>query len=333
MSASTTVWDGRITGMHGIARFAREVYSRLPAQPDAWTDARTSPYSAFAPVETAVMLRRRRADLFLSPTYAPALRGPYQQLITVHDLIFLDVDAESSLAKRQYFERLVRPTIRRANAVMTVSEFSRKRLVEWSGLAEDRVFMVGNGCSEAPLDDVAGALTDRARDPFVLFVGNERVHKNFRLVARAMKHVEAGVRLVTVGLSQEYLDQTCSETGLDRARVTGHVGIDDAKLTELYTAASVLAVPSTYEGFGLIALEALARGVMSVYCCDAVDEVVGSTGVRSADADDEVAYADALTRAMASPTPVSELLARADSFRWTDVARRVDAARRDVLEA
>lgn len=331
MNVGTTVWDGRITGMHGIARFSREVYSRLPVQPAAWTRARTKPYSPLAPAEAALMLRRRRADLFLSPTYAPALPGPYRQLITVHDLIFLDVAAESSLVKRQYFDRLVRPTIRRTGAVMTVSEFSRQRLVEWSGLPADSVHMVGNGCSEAPLEDIDGALLARDRDPYVLFVGNEREHKNFRLLARAMTLVDTSVRLVTVGLSPTFLDRVCTETGLARIRVTPHVGIGDVELTALYSAASVLAVPSTYEGFGLIALEALARGVMTVYCCDAVSEVVGSTGNRSTN--EAGAFADALTRAISSPTPIAELLLRSERFRWQDVAVRVDAASRMLLGA
>ena len=334
MNARTrrSLWDGRFTGKHGIARFATEVYRNLSSPPPKWSDARFPPYSMLAPLEAAREIRRTGSGLLVSPSYAVAAPGRHRQLLTVHDLILLDVQEETSLAKRVYFERLVRPAIQRSGAVMTVSEFSKRRLIEWTGLAPENVFMVGNGCSMPILEQPEAAIQGRVADPYVLFVGNERVHKNFRLVVQAMTHVDNDVRLVTVGLSDPFLDAECTLAGLERTRVTGMRGIDDAQLTQLYTGASCLAVPSTYEGFGLIALEALARGVPSVYCCEAVAEVVGDAGLRSPDTLDDVAFAATIDQALAGALPVATLTARAEIFRWQDVAERVALAELAVAQ-
>lgn len=322
------LWDGRFRGQHGIARFGQESYRHLAWQPTTWTTDRCKPYSPAGALEMAVELRRRKTRFLISPSYAAAPAGPYQQILTVHDLILLDVEAESSRGKQAYFKYLVRPAIRRAGVVMTVSEFSRRRIVDWSGLEPEQVVVVGNGCS-MPLVDPA-LDKPRAERPYLLYVGNERPHKNFSLVTQAMALLTDDIDLVTVGLSESFVAARCAEAGIPGHRVRTHRHISDATLLELYDGAEVLAVPSTYEGFGLIALEALARGVPSVYCCDAVGEVVGDTGFRSSDPHDAEGYADALRRALARPRASGALVSRASMFRWSDVGQRVSDVIRTV---
>lgn len=320
--ASGTLWDGRVEGAHGIARFAREVYTRLDPRPDAWKGKRP-PYSALAPLEAARALRAADANLLLSPTYAVALPGPYRQVVTVHDLILLSDPHESSLLKRTYFDRLVRPAIARSGLVMTVSEYSQREIARWAGLELDQVVVVGNGCSMPLLPDATTARRARQSDPYVLFVGNDRPHKNFVTLARAMASIQADARLVTVGVSPDSVARLADGTGLDVARVDIRMGLDDQTLQALYTNASVLSVPSTVEGFGLIALEAAARGVPTVYSCDALAEVLGTTGIRSGDPFDHHSLAASLRDALGSTPDHSALVARAASFRWEDVALRV----------
>ena len=102
-------------------------------------------------------------------------------------------------------------------------------------------------------------------------------------------------------------------------------GISEAELRELYLRASCVALPSTYEGFGLVALEGMAVGTPTAYTCDAVHEVVGKLGFRSGSTTDGEAYAAALTQAMSTDSSIRHnLVARAITFSWDDVAKLVE---------
>jgi glycosyltransferase involved in cell wall biosynthesis len=320
------IWDGRYVGQHGIARFASEVYTRLPSLPPSLKPSRLKPTGVFGSTAAALELRSRRARLLVSPGYAPSLPGRYSQLLTLHDLIHLESAESASRLKRMYYENLVLPVVRKAGLVMTVSEFSRDRIINWTGLAPEQVVNVGNGCSVEFLDADQAASMDWGADEgqFVLFVGNQRPHKNFRLLAESLPFLSTDVRIVTVGLGLDYVARILREAGTEPGRVDVKMAVDDAELTRLYSKAACLAVPSSYEGFGLIALEAMARGTPAAYVCDAVGEVVGGTGVRCrADATPEE-FAACLTRAIdLKGKKRAELVTRARAFQWDDVARKV----------
>jgi len=243
----------------------------------------------------------------------------------VHDLIHLRVDDESSRTKRLYYGRVVLPAIRSAQRVLTGSQFSRNELIAWTGLPPEAVVAVGYGCSFAPGTraelDAAAATEGRT----VLFVGNPKPHKNLALVVAALRHMTEDVRVVTVGVPHEYVAEKCAEYGVALSRFNVLQRISDAELRHLYITAACVALPSTYEGFGLAALEGMAVGTPTAYVCDAVEEVVGALGFRSASTTDGEAYSDALTQAMAMEgSDRHTLIARAMTFSWDDSAKLVE---------
>jgi len=266
-------------------------------------------------------------DLFVSPGFNASLSRHHHQLITVHDLIHLHVKAESSHTKRLYYQRIVLPAIRSAQQVLTVSQFSRNELIEWTGLPAEAIVVVGNGCSLAPATSAEldrGAAASRTT---ILFVGNSKPHKNLSLLIAALRHMNHEVRVVTVGIPPERITEECEAYGVQRDRVSSYQGISDAELRELYVTAACVALPSTYEGFGLVALEGMAVGTPTAYVCEAIGELVGSLGFRSGSPTDAEAYAGALTEAMEQkPLLANQLLARASTFSWDDVARKVESA-------
>jgi glycosyltransferase involved in cell wall biosynthesis len=233
------------------------------------------------PLWLAYQCARRRVDLLFSPGFNAAA-GRTRQLLVVHDLIHLLYPAESSGVKQLYYEQLVRPAIRRTGAVATVSEFSRKAIVEWSGLDPDRVLVAPGALSAAFLDPKPGADTRGPEDepaPYVLYVGNGKPHKNVPLLLDALGRLP-DLRLVCVGLRPSDV----VGTKLPASRITLLRGVADGDLARLYSRAQCLAFPSQYEGFGLPALEALSQGTPVAYLSDAVGETVGDgCGVRSGD--------------------------------------------------
>lgn len=320
----TVLLDSRWGGRHGIGRHADEVRQHLRSPHVALRGRRVEPASAFDPAHIAVSARRVGAGLFYTPGFNAGMPGSYLQLLTVHDLIHLSVRAETSVIKSAYYRGLVLPAVRRTGAVLTVSEYSRKAIHRWSGLAIEKIVNIGNGCS-APLATPSELSEGReAARPFVLFVGNPKAHKNPALFFRAMKLLP-DFRAVVVGLSPAVARAHSDRAGLSRNSVDVLVGIDNERLYSLYARAAAVAVPSVEEGFGLVALEALARGTATAYCCDAVGEVVGDLGSR-ADAHDVGEFARALERAAStSDRDRAALVARAALFSWAEVASKVDA--------
>jgi glycosyltransferase involved in cell wall biosynthesis len=113
----------------------------------------------------------------------------------------------------------------------------------------------------------------RGGNPYVLFIGNAKPHKNLRLLAAAMDALP-DLELVCVGVTDEDV-RAAGASSATAARTTALTGIDDRQLAGLYRDAQCLAFPSTYEGFGLPAREAMSLGTPVAHACEAVAETVG----------------------------------------------------------
>lgn len=319
--------DARWRGAHGIGRFAAEIVPRIC--PRATLDGKRRPATVLDPLRISIGVRAAGATTFYTPGYNVGLRGAYRQVVTLHDLIHLEVDDERSVLKQTYYDRLVRPAVRDSGVVMTVSEFSRSRISAWSGLAPERVVNVGAGCSlrRATAEEIAARATAGSHG-LVLYVGNEKPHKNLPLLLAALASMPRDVNVTTVGVSPGRVASLASLAGVDPTRVRAHGRVSDATLRELYLSADCLAMPSVYEGLGLPPLEAMAVGTPSAYVAEAVGESVGPLGFRARS--EPEAFAEAIAQAMEhGPTLRAALVERSQEFSWDDVAHRVMA----VLEA
>jgi glycosyltransferase involved in cell wall biosynthesis len=307
--------DVRHAGDHGIARYAREVRSRLSVGWQPFDNGLRSGSPA-----DAVSLKRLalpRDSILYNPGFEA---GPARcaQLLTVHDLTHLQMDEGHHRLKRGYYERLVKPAITKAGNVLTVSETSADDIRCW--LADDRIIVTvtGNGCSDAFTEAGAAFVADRA---YVLYVGNFKWHKNPRPLFQAIRQLpDLDLRVVTS--DQESAVRLAAESGI-LERVHVHLGITDEKLAELYRGSVVLAFPSRWEGFGLPALEALRCGTKVVYFegATSVSEVCSGSQFPFADADSHEAIADQIAEAAKSTFRRPANLDRHD---WDLVAERVN---------
>lgn len=319
------VFDARWAGPHGIGRFAAEVRKRLRGPVADITGAH--PVSARGLVESELLPHRfaGRGYTYFSPGYTPCLSWGGPHAFTVHDLIHLDVPAESSAIKTGYYDKVVKRAVRREGAVLTVSNFSRHRIAGWAGVDPEKLTVVGNGVDDSFTPDGPRM---QGPWPYLLHVGNTKPHKNLTRVLQALKGVP-DLHLVCSSAPDQDLINLARRLGCDD-RLHFRSGIPEADLPAFYRGAEAVVIASLYEGFGLPALEGMASGVPVVASdTTAVAEVVGDAAV-TVDPNDvdtiragiETAVADDAVRArlrVAGPQ-------RATRFSWDRVGQSVVAA-------
>jgi glycosyltransferase involved in cell wall biosynthesis len=286
-------------------------------------------------------------DVFHSPDFVlPPVRHS-RSLLTVHDLAFLLRPECADESLREYLEKAVPHSVRRADFVVADSENTRNDVICLLGIPPERVAVVPGGVEPTftPVDDPARL--DRLRDrlgvgdaPFILSVGVIEPRKNLRMLFNAYRIMRDRKvlphRLVVVGrrgwLWEDTVEQAENSPYRDDIVFVGFVPEED--LPAMYSAADVFAFPSLYEGFGLPPLEAMACGTPVVVSdSSSLPEVVGDAGLQ-VDPHDPDALAVALERAILDEPLRAELrrrgLERAATFTWAAAAGRLLAVYRHL---
>jgi glycosyltransferase involved in cell wall biosynthesis len=263
-------------------------------------------------------LRRLRPDLahFL---YAipPGYRG--RSVVTIHDLSFEHLPDVMGLKDRLLFKTQVPRSARRADRVLTGSEWTMRDLVERYDLAEERIVVTPYGVDPAFHPD-----GPRFNGHYALFVGAIQPRKDPLTAVKALALLNSDLRLLLIGpekLGAGRVREEVDRLGLgQRVEWKGHVEWNE--LATLYRGAAVLVFSSRYEGFGLPVLEAMACGTPVVAStAGAIPEVAGDAAVL-VQPGDPVALAGGIERALADRKRlVAAGLERASRFTWTETAR------------
>lgn len=299
-------------------------------------------------------LRRQGTDLYHSTNYMMPLpgfprhrRGPVAAVATIHDLIpmvYRD-HAPKSRKSRMYplYAGLMRQIAARADAIITVSESSKRDVIEHLGLPErekEKVHVVYNG-----LHPVFHQAHDVPRHdpPEILYVGRLDPYKNvLQLISafhEAMKNLPAGTRLRIIGPPDErYPEPMSLARQLDLFPYMDWEGhVDDDTLVEAFRRASVLVLPSEYEGFGLPVAEAMACGT-PVICSHAssLPEVGGDAAV-TVPPGDLFALSEALTRVLGDESLRRDMQAKglkqAEKFQCGAMARETLAVYESLVNS
>lgn len=291
-------------------------------------------------LELPLLARRRGYDvvLLLAANRRVPLWCPCPAVGTVHDLSSFHVDGKYDPVRDLYVRRVLPGLIHRLAHVITVSEASRRDIVERCAVPASRVAVIPHGIDRDRFSpgDAARAREALApfgvRAPFLVYVSRvEHPGKNHvglidafdRLKARGAPH-----QLVLAGADRERADEVHARAAASPfARDIRFLGFTpDPLVPELYRAADALVFPSLYEGFGLPVLEAMACGAPVL--CSGVSSLpeVGGAAARYFDPRAPDRIAEALEEVTAD-AGVRERLARASLARAAEFSMEAAARR------
>ncbi len=298
-------------------------------------------------------LKDDKIDVAHTQYNIPLLGAPCPVVTTIHDVSFR-VHPDLFLPKdRWVLNTLVPHSMKKAAAVVAVSESTRRDIRRfYPAVPAEKVSVVleaaGPQFQPPNGQETARATANKALEldnrPYLLAVGVLQPRKNLTLLLEAFARLKSGPhppphRLVIAG-KRGWLDDTDSRrTALpDAVRreivLAGYVA--DADLPALYGGADALCYPSRYEGFGLPPLEAMACGC-PVLCSrsSSLPEVIGDAGILLP-ADDAGAWASALETLLASPAAMAVWrergLKRAALFSWEKAAQETLAVYKECIK-
>ncbi len=313
-----------------MERWTVELIPRLKAlAPDLYEIAQPPPSATGRGLgqaweQGALPLRalRARAKLIFSPANLAPVAWP-RNVVMVHDVAVLR-DPEAYSRAYAFWHRSVGiAATRRALCVLTVSEFSRRELIELVGLRPDRVVVVRGGVDErfsVTADPAPAAAAFGLDRPYVLTVSTADRRKNLGALSEAARQLnEQEIDLVWAGESRPYFAGARVASGV---RALGYV--PDAHLPGLYAGARAFVLASRYEGLGLTCVEAMACGTPVVAANRAaLPETCGDAALL-VDPDDPDAVARCVVEAATDESLREQLrragLRRASEFSWDRAA-------------
>jgi glycosyltransferase involved in cell wall biosynthesis len=254
---------------------------------------RSPSYSVREQFGVPLSLRREKVDLFHAPHYVLPPLTPCRSIVTIHDCIHLMFPQylPNRLAYA-YARTFLWTATRQAERVLTVSEASRRDLLRLLGVPAEKICVIPNAIDERfwvpPPEEEVVRVRERYQlnDPFVLYTGNIKPHKNIERLIEAFYRLRRGgpdnLRLLIIG--DEISKYPTLRRAVHRHMLHKHVRflgfVPDGTLAVLYRLAAVFAFPSLYEGFGLPPLEAMASGTPVVTSnVSSLPEVVGDAAV------------------------------------------------------
>jgi glycosyltransferase involved in cell wall biosynthesis len=293
----------------------------------------------------------RHQSLIHSLYFAAPVLATCPVVVTIHDVIPLVVPGYHRSRQSLVYSAFMARAVKRAAAVLTVSEHSRRDIVRTLGIAESRVFVTYEAVDDRFSPEAEDGEREEVRrryalpERFVLYTGGAERRKGIDTLVRAWSVVASRMRSRGVGLvvvadfpppDRLYPDirGLARELGVE-AEITFVRVVAEEDIPALYRSALAFAFPSTYEGFGFTPLEALASGLPVIASnATSIPEVVGDAGVLLPPGDIP-AWADALVHVVEGDAERESLLARrverARSFSWLKTAEQTAAVYREVL--
>jgi len=297
------------------------------------------------------LIRKHRFDVFHGPAFVLPVPCPCPGVITVHDVSFRLFPEFFERRWLLYITSMMPKALQSASAVITGSHHAKADLLRFYDIPPEKIRVIYDGIDHERFKP--GATLDPAwtasvglRSGYVLHVGEMSARKNICALLRAAAQLRSvgkwdGRQIVLVGpetpgmTGAAEIHQTIHQLNLsDIVKVLGRVAHEH--VPGLYANASLLAMPSLYEGFGLPVLESMAVGTPVVASnVSSLPEVAGDAAILFPPKDED-ALAEAIHQVLSRPDLAAELrskgLVQASKFDWRSTAAGTVEVYRSVVK-
>lgn len=215
-------------------------------------------------------LKKYKIDVFFSPDGYLSLGSDVKQIGVIHDLNFEHHPEDIPSAPLKYLKKFVPKFAKKADHIITVSEFSRKDIMNSYGISAEKVTAIWNGASDAfkPVQSeqkllIQSKYTDG--EEYFLFVGALHPRKNLIRLVQAFElfkqQTGSATKLLIVGemlWKNKRFEEAISGENRSEVRFTGHLSLEE--LTQVMGGAKLLTFVPYFEGFGIPLAEAMRCG-------------------------------------------------------------------------
>ncbi len=282
-----------------------------------------------------LFLKNSEAQVFHSTYYRifPFLDTP--MVLSVYDMIY-EKFALEYFPEADEFREQKRRAILLAEVIITITEATRRDLIDLYGVNERKVRVVHLGCGEDFILGTEISKLSAPKKPYLMYVGSRQLYKGFDtlLDAYASWPRKSDLRLLVVGEPWTEAERKA----LSDLKLANQVDLirspDDKTLAQLYRSSVALVYPSRYEGFGLPLLEAMACG-----CSIVASRIPSSVEVAENcpiyfDPGDPGELRDALDEVLSIPLErINEGIRLARSYSWSTTARKTAEIYREVASS
>lgn len=314
--------DNRWEGDTGIGRLCREIIKYTPAEVNStFVTSKMGLGNLFSPLMLGNEIRKARPEIFYSPSFMPPVAFSTPYIFTIHDLMHLFY---YSKMHRMYYQQVIARLAKKAQKIITVSEFSKQQLVELLDIKSDLIRVIYNGV------DPSFALNHEKHEmgrPYLLYVGNRRKNKNLAamLVAFAQAKIPKDFVFLLTGNPNPELIVLLSKLRItSRVRFLGFV--KESELPKLYKGAYATMFVSLMEGFGLPVIESMASGTPVLTSSESALPEIADGAALCVNPYNVEAITDGINRLVSEKELYNALvekgLRRAQDFSWQTTAKQ-----------